>query len=78
MIVITGYSSVVCLSVCVLDTLLSPTKTDEPIEVPFGIELDPGKLNHVPRPPRGGGALCGDMLKHAHDGYTQRHSQWAA
>ena len=35
------------LSVCLLVTTVSPTKTDEPIEVPFGLWTRVGPRNHV-------------------------------
>jgi len=37
----------VCLSVCLLDTTVSLTKTDEPIEVPFGLRTWVGPSIHV-------------------------------
>jgi len=35
------------LSVCLLDTLVSPAKTAELIKVPFGVETRIGPWNHV-------------------------------
>jgi len=37
----------VCLPVCLLDTTVSPAKTDEPIEVLFGTKTWVGARNHV-------------------------------
>ena len=37
----------VCLSVCMLDTLVSPAKTTEPIKVQFGILARVGPVNHA-------------------------------
>jgi len=37
----------VCLSVSLLVTTVSPTKTDEPITVPFGVWTWVGPRNHV-------------------------------
>ena len=37
----------VCLSVCLLIALVSPTKTDEPIEMPFGGLTRVRPRNHV-------------------------------
>ena len=37
----------VCLSVCLLVMLLSPAKTDEPIEIPFGGLTHMGTRDHV-------------------------------
>ena len=58
----------VCL--CLLDAMVSPAKTAEPIEVPFGMYRLMGSRNHVlhegPDPPgKGkfvGGGKCGVML----------------
>jgi len=59
-----GLSSVVCHSVCVLVMFVSPAKTAEPIEMPFGWGLTrAGPGNHVvdgaPDLPRGRGNLYG-------------------
>jgi len=40
-------SSVVCRSVCLSVTLVSPAKTAEPIELPFGLRTRVGPGNHV-------------------------------
>jgi len=40
-------SSVVCRSVCLSVTLVSPAKTAEPIEMPFGLWARIGPRNHV-------------------------------
>jgi len=40
-------SSVVCLSVCLSVTLVSPAKTAAPIEMPFGFRTRVGLGNHV-------------------------------
>jgi len=40
-------SSVVCLSVCLSVTIVSPAKTAEPIEMPFGIWIRVGSRKHV-------------------------------
>ena len=37
----------VCLSVCLSVTLVSPTKTAEPIEMPSGLRTWLGKSDHV-------------------------------
>ena len=39
--------SVVCLSVCRSVATVSPAKTSEPIEMPFGIQTQVGPKNHV-------------------------------
>jgi len=48
-----------CSVVCLLDTTVSPTKTDEPIEVQFGVWTCVGPKSHVlcrgPNAPRGRG-----------------------
>jgi len=38
---------VVCLSVCLSVTLVSPAKTAEPIEMPFGLRTWVGPRDHV-------------------------------
>jgi len=52
-------SSVVCLSVGLSVTLVSPAKTATPIELPFGLRTWVGPGNHVldggPDPPKGRG-----------------------
>ena len=40
-------SSVVCLSVCLSVTIVSPAKTAEPIEMPFGLWTLVGPRKHV-------------------------------
>jgi len=40
-------SSVVCLSVCLSATLVSPAKTAEPIEMPSGLRTWLGPRDHV-------------------------------
>ena len=40
-------NSVVCLSICLSVTLVSPEKTAEPIETPFGLRTSVGPGNHV-------------------------------
>jgi len=40
-------SSVVCLSICLSVTLVSPAKTAEPIEMPCGMRTQVGPGNHV-------------------------------
>jgi len=40
-------SSVVCWSVCLSVTLVSPAKTDEPIKMPFWLRTQVGPRNHV-------------------------------
>ena len=57
-------SSVVCLSVCLsVFTFVSPAKTAEPIEMPFGMMTRVGSGNHVldggPDAPRGRGTFWG-------------------
>jgi len=46
-----------CLSLCLLVKSVSPAKTDEPIEMPFGLWTRVGPRDHVlcggPDPPRG-------------------------
>jgi len=37
----------VCLSVCLSVTLVSPAKVAEPIEMPFGLRTWVGQRNHV-------------------------------
>ena len=37
----------VCLSVCLSVTIMSPAKTAEPIETPFGLWTRVGARNHV-------------------------------
>ena len=37
----------VCLSVCLSVTIVSPAKTAEPIEIPFGLWTRVGPKNHV-------------------------------
>jgi len=55
----------VCLSVCLLDTTMSPSETAEPIEMSFGLWTRLGSRNHVlgwgPDPPWGGTVLENDM-----------------
>jgi len=36
----------VCLYICLLDTFVSPAKTDEPIEMPFGWVTRVDPRNH--------------------------------
>jgi len=47
--------SMACVSICLLDTTVSPAKTDEPIVVPFGLWTPVGQPNHAlvggPDPP---------------------------
>jgi len=49
----------ICLSVCLSVTLVSPAKTTESIEMPFGLRTRIGPGNHVldggPDPPMGKG-----------------------
>ena len=40
-------SSVVCRSVCRSVTLVSPSKTAAPIELPFGLRTWMGRVNHL-------------------------------
>jgi len=52
-----------CVSVCLLGTTMSCAKTDEPIEMPFGVRTQMGPKNHV----LGGGhckvwGICGVRL----------------
>ena len=51
----------VCLSVCVCVTVVSPAKMDEPIKMPFGLKTWVGPRNHVldrgPHPPLEGAIL---------------------
>ena len=51
-----------CL-VCLLDTTISPIKTDEPIKMPFGLWTRVGQTNHVlgggSRSPQGKGQFGG-------------------
>jgi len=59
-------SSVVCLSVSLSVTLVSPAKTAELIEVPFGLRTRVGPGNHVLdgvqiRPWEGGGSFEREM-----------------
>jgi len=53
-----------CLSVCLSVTLVSPAKTAEPIEMPFGLWTQVGTGNHVldevPGPPMGRGNFEGE------------------
>jgi len=37
----------VCLCVCLLSTTVSPAKTAEPIEIPFGGQTDVDQMNQV-------------------------------
>jgi len=57
-------SSVVCLSVGLSVTLVSPAKTAAPIELPFGLRTWVGPGNHVldwgPDPPMGRGKFLGE------------------
>ena len=58
----------VCLSVsvCLLDTTVSPAETDEPVEMSFGLWTRVGPRNHVFGPdPSGVGAVLGvwDMAR---------------
>ena len=39
--------SMACVSICLLDTTVSPAKTDEPIVVPFGLWTPVGQPNHA-------------------------------
>jgi len=58
-------SSVVCRSVCLSVTLMSPAKTAAPIELPFGLSTQVGPGNHVldggPDPPMGRAILRGKV-----------------
>jgi len=51
-----------CLSVCLLDITVSCAKTEEPIEIPFGLWIQVDPRNHVlggGPDPTGGGAIGG-------------------
>jgi len=54
----------VCLSDCLSVTLVSPAKTAEPIEIPFGLRTWLGPRDHVldggSDPPMGKGKFCGE------------------
>ena len=54
----------VCLSVCLSVTLVSPAKTAEPIEMPSGLRTWLGPRDHVldggSDPPMGRGKFCGE------------------
>jgi len=56
-------SSVVCRSVCQSVTLVSPAKMAAPIELPFGLSIWVGPVNHVldggPDPPQGKAQIFG-------------------
>jgi len=58
----------VCLSVCLSVTLVSPAKTSEPIEMPFGLRTWVGPGNHIldggPDPPWEGAVLRGKGASH--------------
>jgi len=57
----------VCLSVCVLVTRMWPTKTTEPIEMPFGELIRVGSRNHVldgSRDPLRNGAILDSYSAH--------------
>jgi len=53
----------VCLSVCLLVTLVSPAKTAKPIEMPFRVLTLVGQMNYILHrgtdPPTGGGTFEG-------------------
>jgi len=53
----------VCVCVCLLDRTLTPTKTDKPIEMLFGVWTQVGPMNVVlgggPNPPTGTGNFGG-------------------
>ena len=57
-------SSVVCRSVSLSVTLVSPAKTAEPIEMPFRLSTQVGPGNHLldggPDPPMGRGNFEGE------------------
>jgi len=55
--------SVICLSISLCDTSMSPEKTDKPIEIPFVLWTRVGPRNHVisgDLDPPGEGAIFGD------------------
>jgi len=57
-------SSMVCLLVCLSVTLVSPAKTAEPIQMPFGLRTWVGPRDHVldgdSDPPMGRGKFMGE------------------
>jgi len=66
----------VCLSVCLSVTLVSPAKTAEPIEMPFGLWPRVGPRKHVlygDQIPRAKGQLLGVGGKYM-PGHARRHS----